>query len=236
MPTGSVTAIEPMFTIDPTEKFQIEGPVDEPEDDFDPDYDFDSPDLVKATATPPSKTIFPQIIVPTSTSNNAVEVHILPFHLTITEYCTIDHLNVFKTANVRYVNGALNVNTTMGPKELRYIDHRVPNFKPLRLGYYHFDVSKMYFLYNPQGTPPKGYTWSQCGWADNETWKQCGECRAAQWSGPLVECGLDNLGPKRWSRVSGSCCVVLLETCANVTQTKEMDCSFILGTRTTNEA
>ncbi|KAF1921509.1 hypothetical protein BDU57DRAFT_544977 [Ampelomyces quisqualis] len=46
----------------------------------------------------------------------------------------------------------------------------------------------------------------QCEWFDEETWKQCGECRAGLWSGGPLDCG------------------------AGGTRTKEMDCSFILGT------
>jgi hypothetical protein len=127
---------------------------------------------LKATKT---ITLIPEVIATKSAPNT--ETTILPFHLTVTEYCSGGK----KSVKAKYKSGGILADMDLPPGQIIAIAHQVPKFPPFQIGTYDYNTSRLRFGYFSGPI--------QCEWFDDETWKQCGECRAGLWSGAPIECG-----------------------------------------------
>jgi hypothetical protein len=128
-------------------------------------------------------TISPEVLVrPTGLLYRPV---ILPFHFTITEYCT----GPKKYVRGIYSNGLV-VNMNLNPTMTNNLNHTITEYPDLTIGPYATDKSRLRFYYKSAERN------IECEWFDDETWRRCGECRAGLWSGEMLNCG------KGGSRVS----------------------------------
>ncbi|KAF2848155.1 hypothetical protein T440DRAFT_429426 [Plenodomus tracheiphilus IPT5] len=135
----------------------------------------DVADAVAVAAAASTVTEHAQIIA--KPAPNAGTTIILPFHITITDYCEGGHRRV----EAIYTNGDRCIdNLRLNRRETQSIQHKITNYPDLTIGAFNWDTNRLRFAYK------------DCTWYDNETWKACGECRAAQWSGPTPDCAAGN--------------------------------------------
>lgn len=126
-----------------------------------------------------ARTEVPEVTAVQNTENT--ETTILAFHYTLTEYCSNGKLEAWGT----YSNGGLFRNTNLPRGLINAVDHLVRPYPPLFIGGYRYDTHHVRFAYKDGSI--------DCEWFDNEKDKKCGECRAAEWTGPELDCSLGGL-------------------------------------------
>jgi hypothetical protein len=136
----------------------------------------EAPVLVATPTTTRTTSMDVEVIATHTAASATSETTILPFHMTVTEYCNHGEMAV----KGLWVTGRIKKDIDLWPGLVVSVVHLVPHFPPIQVGAYDYKQSRLRYGYFNDPT--------KCEWYDDETWKTCGECRAALWSGPPLNC------------------------------------------------